>query len=117
MARVTVTDCLQHVESRFQLILIAAKRARQLIHGDEPKIADAKNKDPSEREKPTVLALREIAAGKIGPEILQEPDVITDLQLADGEQLSESDLFTTEDLPSVDDDKNSPDDESATDEK
>ncbi len=57
MARVTVEDCLMNVENRFQLVLIAAKRARQLsIGGAEPII-------PWENDKPTVVALRELAAG------------------------------------------------------
>ena len=65
MARVTVTDCLEHVDNRFQLVLVATKRARQLILGKEPLV-------PHENDKPTVLALREIAAGLVGPSILQE---------------------------------------------
>ena len=65
MARVTVTDCLEHVDNRFQLVLIATKRARQLILGAEPKV-------PMDNDKPTVVALREIAEGLIGPSILEE---------------------------------------------
>jgi DNA-directed RNA polymerase subunit omega len=59
MARVTVEDCLQNVDNRFQLVLVAAKRARQLSHHpDEAKV-------PWENDKSTVVALREIAAGEI----------------------------------------------------
>ena len=65
MARITVTDCLGEIDNRFQLVLIAARRTRQLIFGAEPRVED-------HGEKPTVLALREIAAGKVGPEILEE---------------------------------------------
>jgi len=66
MARITVTDCLKHVENRFQLVLIAAKRARQLTSGGaDPRVV-------ADNDKPTVLALREIAAGCIGPEILDQ---------------------------------------------
>lgn len=65
MARVTVTDCLEHVDNRFQLVLIAAKRARQLTFGAEPLVED-------DNDKPTVLALREIAAGKIDASILKD---------------------------------------------
>ena len=65
MARITVTDCLEHVDNRFQLVLIATKRARQLILGADPLV-------PVENDKPTVLALREIAEGLIGPSILDE---------------------------------------------
>jgi len=67
MARITVEDCLQNVPNLFQLVLVAAKRARRLANGAEPTV-DAEN------DKPTVLALREIAEGHIGPEILEEAD-------------------------------------------
>jgi DNA-directed RNA polymerase subunit omega len=56
MARVTVEDCLKNVKNRFELVLIAAKRARQLMHGKEPRVE-------WDNDKPTVVALREIAAG------------------------------------------------------
>jgi len=59
MARITVEDCLEHVDNRFNLVLLASKRARQLANGATPLVPAAEN------EKPTVLALREIAAGKI----------------------------------------------------
>ncbi|HEC24642.1 DNA-directed RNA polymerase subunit omega [Candidatus Acidulodesulfobacterium sp. H_13] len=58
MARVTIEDCLVNVENRFALVIIAAKRARQIMEGAEPKI-DSKN-------KPIVIALREIARGYVG---------------------------------------------------
>jgi DNA-directed RNA polymerase subunit omega len=67
MARVTVEDCLGNVENLFQLVLVATRRARQLSHGVEATV-------PLERDKPTVVALREIAAGHVGPSILTEPD-------------------------------------------
>lgn len=60
MARITVEDCLDKVESRFQLVLVAAKRARQVEMGKEPLVA-------WENDKPTVVALREIAVGKVHP--------------------------------------------------
>ena len=63
MARVTVEDCLDNVDNRFQLVLLATRRARQLANGKEP-LLDWEN------DKPTVLALREIAEGKIGRELL-----------------------------------------------
>lgn len=56
MARVTVEDCLKHVKNRFELVLVAAKRARQLTHGQEAKV-------DWDNDKSTVVALREIAAG------------------------------------------------------
>lgn len=66
MARVTVEDCLDKVDNRFQLVLLGAKRARQLArHPDDAKI-------PWSNDKPTVLALREIAAGLITREYLKE---------------------------------------------
>lgn len=67
MARVTVQDCLKHVDNRFDLVLIATRRARQLANGVEPLL-------PKENDKPTVLALREIAEGLIGPDTLEEPE-------------------------------------------
>jgi DNA-directed RNA polymerase subunit omega len=65
MARITVDDCLEKIPNRFQLTLVAAYRARQLANGSDPYVHGASQKD-----KPTVLALREIAAGKVGVEIL-----------------------------------------------
>lgn len=64
MARITVDDCMKIIPNRFQLTLIASIRARQLANGAEPTIENV-NED-----KPSVLALREIAAGSIGLEIL-----------------------------------------------
>lgn len=58
MARVTIEDCLEHVENRFKLVLLASKRARQLNKGAEEFVPRGKDKD-------TVLALREIAAGHV----------------------------------------------------
>jgi DNA-directed RNA polymerase subunit omega len=66
MARVTVEDCLDNVDNRFQLVLVATKRARQLASGVEPFV-------PWENDKPTIVALREIADGLITPAILDEP--------------------------------------------
>lgn len=75
MARVTVEDCLKNVDNRFQLVLVATKRARQLVNGVEPFL-------PWENDKPTIMALREIAEGRIGPSILDEP-VTPELELED----------------------------------
>ncbi|MES2858125.1 MAG: DNA-directed RNA polymerase subunit omega [Pseudomonadota bacterium] len=60
MARITVEDCLEVVDNRFELVMMAAKRARQLAGGVEPKLDNSEAND-----KPTVLALREIAAREI----------------------------------------------------
>ena len=64
MARIRVEDCLGNVDSRFQLVLVAAKRARQLTNGSPTEL-------DWENDKATVLALREIADGLIGKEILE----------------------------------------------
>ena len=63
MARITVEDCLDRIPNRFQLTLAATYRARQLAQGGTPMIE-------ANRDKPTVVALREIAAGKVGVEYL-----------------------------------------------
>ena len=63
MARITVDDCVKLIPNRFQLTLVATTRARQLALGATPTL------DPG-KDKPTVLALREIASAKIGLEIL-----------------------------------------------
>lgn len=65
MARVTVEDSLAQVNNRFDLVLIAAKRARNISMGAEPML-------PDDNDKPTVIALREIADGLVGEDILQE---------------------------------------------
>jgi DNA-directed RNA polymerase subunit omega len=65
MARITVEDSLHNIPNLFQLVLVAAKRARKLANGAEATVE-------WENDKPTVVALREIAAGHIGPEILEE---------------------------------------------
>ena len=67
MARITVEDCLHNVDNLFQLVLLAAQRARRLANGAEPTL-------PLENDKPTVLALREIAAGNVNAEMLREPE-------------------------------------------
>lgn len=61
MARITVEDCLNNIDNRFELVLIATKRARQIANGAEPLVEE-------ENDKPTVIALREIAAGLIDGE-------------------------------------------------
>ncbi|GAB7126344.1 DNA-directed RNA polymerase subunit omega [Silvimonas sp. JCM 19000] len=64
MARITVDDCLHRIENRFDLTLVAAYRARQIANGSTPQV------DAPGRDKPTVLALREVAAGIVGREVL-----------------------------------------------
>ena len=65
MARITVDDCLEKIPNRFQLTLVAALRSRQLVNGAEP-LFDTEGS----RDKSSVIALKEIAAGLIGEEIL-----------------------------------------------
>jgi DNA-directed RNA polymerase subunit omega len=64
MARVTVEDCLDNVDNRFELVLVAAKRARQIANGSQPFV-------PLENDKPTVVALREISEGHVTRTILR----------------------------------------------
>lgn len=69
MARVTVEDCLDNVDNRFQLVLVASKRARQVANGQEPMVE-------WENDKPTVVALREIAEGLVTRTILDEKEEV-----------------------------------------
>ncbi|TDJ23857.1 MAG: DNA-directed RNA polymerase subunit omega [Gammaproteobacteria bacterium] len=72
MARITVEDCLEHVANRFELVMLATRRARQMRRfGAEPMV-------PEEDDKPTVIALREIAAGLVSHEILDAKDAATE---------------------------------------
>lgn len=86
MARITVEDCLENVENLFDLVIVAAKRARRLANGAEPFVE-------WENDKPTVVALREIAAGLVTPAILDDMDHPVDDLLSSDEAeklLSES---------------------------
>jgi DNA-directed RNA polymerase subunit omega len=65
MARITVEDCLENIENIFEMVLVAAKRARRVAHGADPLVE-------LENDKATVVALREIADGHITPSILEE---------------------------------------------
>ena len=67
MARITVEDCLDNIDNIFEMVLVAAKRARRVAHGADPLVE-------LENDKPTVIALREIAEGHITPAILEEVD-------------------------------------------
>ncbi len=64
MARITVEDCLKKIPNRFQLTLAATYRARQLLQGHTPKVES--------NDKATVTALREVAAGQVGIEMLKK---------------------------------------------
>jgi DNA-directed RNA polymerase subunit omega len=76
MARITVEDCLDNIENIFEMVLVAAKRARRIAHGADPMV-------DLENDKPTVVALREIAEGHVTPAILEEIDqpVVDDLMI------------------------------------
>ena len=65
MARITVEDCLSNIDNIFEMVLVAAKRARRVAHGADPMVE-------LENDKPTVIALREIAEGLVSPSILEE---------------------------------------------
>ena len=65
MARITVEDCLDNIDNIFEMVLVAAKRARRIAHGADPMVE-------LENDKPTVIALREIADGLVTPTILEE---------------------------------------------
>lgn len=63
MARVTVEDCLKYIPNRFEMTLAAAHRARQVANGSTPQVE-------VDKDKPTVVALREMAVGKVSVDIL-----------------------------------------------
>ena len=71
MARITVEDCVEKIPNMFELVLVASKRARQLANGAEPMVE-------WENDKPTVVALREIAEGHINQSILGEKDQVVE---------------------------------------
>lgn len=79
MARITVEDCMHKVDNIFDMILMAAKRAKKIAHGAEVLVE-------RENDKPTVLALREIAAGEISPSVLEEMDLMDAEALLKGEE-------------------------------
>ena len=66
MARITVEDCLENVENRFELVMVGSKRARQIAVEGKPALV------PEENDKPTVIALREIEEGLVNANILTE---------------------------------------------
>ena len=74
MARITIEDCLARIPNRFELTLAATNRARQISAGSQPLV-------DGDRDKPTVIALREVAAGKFGIEMLAKTAPIIPPQL------------------------------------
>lgn len=99
MARITVEDCLDRVDNRFDLVLLACKRARQLTRGVEPLL-------PWENDKPTVVALREIADGLVTNETVQEPE---EKEVSIDEELAAA--LRAEMGPIVNDDLSGPDED------
>ena len=73
MARITVEDCLEHVENRFDLVLLAARRARQISQGADPLV-------PAENDKSTVIALREIAENLISTSGMDEMEAKREIE-------------------------------------
>jgi DNA-directed RNA polymerase subunit omega len=118
MARITVEDCLENVENRFDLVMVASKRARQLqTQGKDPMVSE-------DNDKPTVIALREIAEGLVDSEVLNEvpepiemDDNIAALEAAaaaaaDIEELMSAEIVVEEDTASEDSSAEEGEDES-----
>ena len=99
MARITVEDCLEKVTNRFHLVRVASKRARQIMNGKEPTLE-------WDNDKATVLALREIAAGNITEEMLDEKPIIEEEEgLFDQKEIdAEIGALLSADSPEVDTD-------------
>jgi DNA-directed RNA polymerase subunit omega len=92
MARITVEDCLENVDNLFDLVMVAAKRARRLANGAEPFV-------DWENDKPTVVALREIAAGLVDRDILDDVDTPAD-ELLSADQAEE--ILASTPMPRLD---------------
>ncbi len=82
MARITVEDCLDKVDNRFDLVLLATKRARQIAEGVDPLL-------PTDNDKPTVVALREIAEGLVTNENVEPEVEIEEVEMSLEQQLAE----------------------------
>jgi DNA-directed RNA polymerase subunit omega len=83
MARITVEDCLDHVDNRFELVMVGSKRARQIATEGRPALV------PEENDKPTVIALREIEEGLVTADILNEVRQDYEIVDADSEEDAE----------------------------
>ena len=88
MARITVEDCLEHVDNRFELVMVGSKRARQIAVEGRPALVDEEN------DKPTVVALREIEQGLVTADILievpQDYEIIESTEEAENTETTES---------------------------
>ncbi len=82
MARITVEDCLDKVDNRFDLVLLATRRARQIAEGVEPLL-------PVNNDKPTVVALREIADGLISNANIEPEEEVEEMEISLEQQLAE----------------------------
>jgi DNA-directed RNA polymerase subunit omega len=90
MARITVEDCLNQVDNRFDLVLMASKRARQLAGGVQPLL-------PTQNDKPTVIALREIAEGMVSRETMAEQEAAAEAAKAEAEAAAMAEALRLED--------------------
>ncbi len=115
MARITIEDCLKKVPSRFELVHLAAQRVRQIREGSEYLVSSPKNED-------IVVALREIAAGKITQENIEasqevlfanSEDFSADEDFEDEPENEQEDDQETDDLPDDEDDEEGQEDEDA----
>ena len=88
MARVTVEDCLDNVANRFELVLVSSKRARQIAMGKEPMVEE-------ENDKPTVIALREIAEGLVTADILEETEEEVEEIMAEDMEVAAAEMSTS----------------------
>ncbi|MBE65655.1 MAG: DNA-directed RNA polymerase subunit omega [Gammaproteobacteria bacterium] len=96
MARITVEDCLDNVDNRFELVMVSSKRARQI---------QAEGKDPlveADNDKPTVIALREIADGFVNADILTEKPSVEIEEIDDGNLDNDPIIAQQENLSSSD---------------
>ena len=88
MARITVEDCLEHVDNRFELVMVGSKRARQIAVEGRPALVDEEN------DKPTVVALREIEQGLVTADILievpQDYEIIESTEEAENTETAQS---------------------------
>ena len=92
MARITVEDCLDNVDNRFELVMVSSKRARQI---------QAEGKDPlveADNDKPTVIALREIADGLVNASILTEKPSV-EIEELEGNSLDETQIVAQQEEP------------------
>jgi len=94
MARITVEDCLERVDNRFQLVMIASKRARQLQTGGKDPLVSV------DKDKPTVVALREIADGHVDVSILKEKPTM-ELDEASLEAQHAAEVEVAAEMPSI----------------